>query len=429
MIQSLTIRNYRSFKNEVTLSFEASRDKDLHDLHKVEVVPGTELLKTAVLFGANASGKSNLIKAFQFIYDFWSIIPDSKDEEIGVEPFLFDNQSKQEPTFFRLIFFHDKKKYDYSLELNNRVVLSEKLNYYPSTQPKLIFDRTQESIAQIDFGTGIKLKAAEKNEINVKCLPNMSVFGAYNQVNVRLPEIESVVEWMKSRFMNTIEPDMHGSLSRYVEDLISDDSDFKLQILEYLREADFNISNIHSEIVKHDIPEFLISSIIEDARLPQKEKDRIIKEKTFDMPKTEFEHVIYDHMGNMHRFKLPKDDQSEGTLRTFELSGPILQALKRNAFLAIDEMESKLHPRLIQFMIDNFLKNSKEAQLLISTHYDGLLDEDDLLRADNVWFTQKSKFGSTELYSLSGFKAIKRISSWLKAYRYGKFGALPNIQL
>lgn len=427
MIQSLTIRNYRSFKNEVTFSFEATKDKDMEDVHVVEIVPGMKLLKLAVLYGANASGKSNLINAFQFISNVWSITPDSKDEEIGVEPFLLDNQSKNEPTYFRLIFFHKKTKYDYSLKVNNAVILSEKLNYYPSTQPKLIFERTQKEVAQIDFGVGIKLKAAEKNEINLKCLPNMSVFAAYNQVNVSLPEMESVLEWMKRRYMDIIEPDMYLALARYVEGLIKDDNETKVQILDYLKEADFNISNIHSKVVKQDIPEFFISNFLDDSAFSQKEKERIKKERTFDVTETDFEHKVIDENGNVNYFKMPKEKQSEGTIRTFELAGPIIQAIKRNAFLAIDEIESKLHPRLIEFIIENFLRKSNETQLLVTTHYDGLLDEDDLLRADNVWFTQKDKSGATDLYSLSSFKALKRISSLLKAYKYGKFGAIPKI--
>ena len=209
--------------------------------------------------------------------------------------------------------------------------------------------------------------------------------------------------------------------------MISKDEDMKEDILTYLKEADFNISNIHTSIIKEKIPDFILTNILDDSNFPQKEKDRIRKEKTFEMPKTEFEHAIYDDEGNVNHFVLPKRSQSEGTLRTFELSGPILEAIKKNAFLVIDEIESKLHPRLIEYIIESFLKKSNQAQLLVSAHYDGLLDEDDLLRKDNIWFTEKDKSGSTNLYSLSNFKALNRISSLLKAYKYGNFGAIPNI--
>ena len=427
MIQSLTVKNFLSFKDEVTFSFEATKDKAMEDYHVVEIVPGVKLLKLGVIYGANASGKSNLLEAFEFIKDIWSITTDSKDEKIGVEPFLLDLKSKVEPSYFNLIFYANGKKYDYSLTVNNEVIVNEKLNYYPSVQPKLIFERTNKKISEIEYGHGVKLSATEKKEISVKCLTNMSVFSAYKKVNVEVSEIEDAIDWGRDQFMGPIEPDNHASLSHYVENMISKDEDMKEDILTYLKEADFNISNIHTSIIKEKIPDFILTNILDDSNFPQKEKDRIRKEKTFEMPKTEFEHAIYDDEGNVNHFVLPKRSQSEGTLRTFELSGPILEAIKKNAFLAIDEIESKLHPRLIEYIIESFLKKSNQAQLLVSAHYDGLLDEDDLLRKDNIWFTEKDKSGSTNLYSLSNFKALNRISSLLKAYKYGNFGAIPNI--
>lgn len=428
MIQSLTVKNYLSFKDEVTFSFEATKDKSMEDYHVVEVIPGVKLLKLGVVYGANASGKSNLLNAFDFIKNIWLITTDSKDEKIGVRPFLLNTESKEEPSIFNLIFYSDGKKYDYSLIVNREVILHEKLSYYPSTQPKLIFERTHKNISKIDYGIGIKLSTAAKNEIAVKCIPNMSVFAAYNQVNAELIEIESALDWMKTKFMDTIEPDMHHSLGRYVENLVNEDAEIKGDILNYLKEADFNISNIHTSIVKEEIPDFIISNFLEEANISTKEKERIKKEKTFEVPKTEFEHEVHSVEGNIEYYKLPKEVQSEGTIRTFELAGPILQAIQKNAFLAIDEIESKLHPRLIEYIIENFVRKSDKAQLLVTTHYDGLLDEDDLLRKDNVWFTQKGRTASTELYSLSNFKALNRISSLLKAYKYGKFGAIPNIE-
>ncbi len=97
--------------------------------------------------------------------------------------------------------------------------------------------------------------------------------------------------------------------------------------------------------------------------------------------------------------------------------------------MPIDEIESKLHPRLVEYILEKFLKESESAQLLISTHYDNLFDEEDLLRKDCFWFTEKGEDGATKLYPLSGFKGLGRISSLQKAYKFGKFGAVPNIDL
>ena len=118
---------------------------------------------------------------------------------------------------FNLIFYANGKKYDYSLTVNNEVIVNEKLNYYPSVQPKLIFERTNKKISEIEYGHGVKLSATEKKEISVKCLTNMSVFSAYKKVNVEVSEIEDAIDWGRDQFMDPIEPDNHASLSHYVE--------------------------------------------------------------------------------------------------------------------------------------------------------------------------------------------------------------------
>lgn len=119
--------------------------------------------------------------------------------------------------------------------------------------------------------------------------------------------------------------------------------------------------------------------------------------------------------------------ESDGTVRTFGLAAQVQKILERNAFLAVDEIESSLHPKLIEYIIERFLKESGEAQLLLTTHYDGLLGEEDLLRKDNIWFTEKNADGSSVLYPLTDFKGLNRISSLQKAYKFGKFGAVPNL--
>lgn len=427
MIHSLTIKNYLSYKNKVTFSFEATNDKYLEESHVVEVAPGVRLLKFGVIYGANASGKSNLLEAFDFIKQIISSVADSKDEEIDMTPFRLDNHSRNEASYFNLIFYVEGKKFDYTIEIKQGIIEEEKLFYYPSIRPKLVFHRIHENISVIEYGSGIKLSASAKNEISVKCLPNMSVFAAYNQVNIEILEFEKALKYFQKQFMQVIEPDMDESLHRYVDRVINEDEAVKNKVLKYLQEADFNISNIHTKIIKEKVPDFFISAVLEDSNFPSKEKERIKKEKTFEVPKTEFEHKVFDDNGEASYYKLPTRLQSQGTKRTFELSGPIIQAIERNAFLAIDEVESKLHPLLIEFIIQKFLIDSKEAQLLVTTHYDGLLDEDDLLRKDNIWFTKKAKNGASELYSLADFKAVNRISSLLKAYKGGKFGAIPNL--
>jgi|WetSurMetagenome_2_1015567.scaffolds.fasta_scaffold113919_2 AAA15 family ATPase/GTPase len=429
MILELKIKNFLSFKDEVTFSFEATKDKSFEDYQVVEVAPNTRILRLAIVYGANASGKSNLIEVFEFLRHFWFNKPESKDKSTGAIPFLLDKNTPIEPSEFSLVFYIDGTKYMYSLELEKKKIISEKLFIYPGTQPALIFDRIfDDEISQITFNSKrVKISQTAKDEISVKCLVNTSVLAAYNQVNVSIPEIDVVIKWIKSHYnLPCIEP--NTGLVNYAESAISKNQETKEYILNFLRRADFNISNVNTEIIKENVSEEMISFLVNDVKdVPNDEKERLKKEKTIKLTKTEFEHCVKNTDGKEEFYKLEKNYQSQGTLRTFGLSGVIYKTIEANAFLAIDEIESSLHPRLVEFIIEDFLKHKGQSQLLLTTHYDGLLEEDDLLRKDSIWFTNKKEDGSTEIYSLADFKGVNRISSLQKAYKYGKFGATPNI--
>lgn len=428
MILELKIKNFLSFKDEVTFSFEATKDKSYEDYQVVEVAPNTRVLRLAIVYGANASGKSNLLNAFEFLRNFWLDIPEDKDEATGVIPFLLNKETPSQPSEFSIIFYVDGVKYLYSLELDKKRIYSEKLFVYPGTQPALIFDRSLNgTVSEIAFNPKKnKISQTAKDEITVKCLPNMSVLAAYNQVNVAVPEIESVIQWIKSQFMQSIEPTT--GLINFAEEVIAKNASIKDYILNFLRRADYNITNINTEEIIENVPEDMISFLLNKVDdIPNDEVERLQREKTVKLTKTEFEHKIFNKEGLAEFYKLPQRLQSDGTLRTFGLSSVIRRIVEKNAFLAIDEIESSLHPKLVEFIIEDFFKQSGQSQLLLTTHYDGLLEEDDLLRKDSVWFTNKKEDGSTELYSLSEFKGLNRISSLQKAYKHGKFGATPNI--
>lgn len=424
MIHSLSIKNYLSFKNEVVFSFEATKDTRLEESHTVEVAKGMRLNKLAVVYGYNASGKSNLLQAFQLLRDFWFTTVDDKDEDIEVIPFMLDDNSRNNPSEFTLYFYHEGIKFSYHLSAKGNTVLHEKLDFYPGVQPANVFERTfKNGISVINFGNKIKISAIAKEEISIKCLKNISVLAAYSQVNVSIKTLDSVSHWMKEHVMPSIEPSTN--LKDYTERLINDNKVAKSYVLDYLSKADFNIVDIESNEFDRDIPDEFIS-MVKASGVPKKELERLEKEKTIKMLDTSFQHsVINNNIEEKHPLDI--EWQSDGTKRIFGLSGAIFDTLKQNAFLTIDEIEAKLHPRLIEYVIEQFLRSSKQSQLLVTTHYDNLFDEDDLLRKDSFWFTEKGKDASTKLYPLSEFKGLKRISSLQKAYKFGKFGAVPDI--
>ena len=402
MIAEIKFKNMFSFRDETVLSFEADKSKDLESYHVVELAPDVKLLKLAVIYGANASGKSNIIKVCDFIRSFITCTPLNKAELIKIVPFLLNRTSKEQASEFSVSFYAmngDKAiRYVYSVLLETTHIVRGTLIYYLSQQPATVFERSMENnVSSIKFGQKVKISTAAKEEITLKCLPNMSVFAAYMQVNTNIAEMETALQYLTKQMMPAIVPT--SSLSRYAEEAIKKET-AKEYILRYLQEADFNISNISSK--------------------EQETKKGVVNY-------TMYQHKVSSGLGGNDYYEFPELYESDGTIRTFGLASQIQNSIGSNAFLAVDEIESSLHPKLIEYMIERFLKESKQAQLLLTTHYDGLLGEEDLLRKDNIWFAEKNTDGASVLYPLTDFKGLNRISSLQKAYKFGKFGAVPNL--
>lgn len=422
MIQEIKIKNFLSFKDEVKFSFEASNDKFAEDSQVVQINENTRLLRFAIVYGYNASGKSNLLSVFDFLYDFWFYKPKDMDEKTGSIPFKLDQQSPEEPSKIELVFYVENTKYWYQLELDECQVYLERLYYYKSTQPTMLFERKLEN-GQSIINFNLKVNNIVKESIAVYCLKNMSFFAARNQVNASIPQVDVAMDWMKTNIMQTIFPDL--DLTGYAQRKTSDSKELITYILDFLQEADFNITNIKTEIISQTISDELADLVLDSDKLPDNEKKRIKKEKTIKQFRTGFEHTVENERGTeTYLFSFEKNEESRGTVRTFGLESALYNVIQRNAFLAIDEVETSLHPKLIEKILFEYLKVHSKSQILVTTHNDGLLDLlDDLIRKDSVWFTEKKKSGVTELYKLTDFRGVNRLSSIREAYRNKRFGA------
>ena len=226
MIAEIRFKNMFSFRDEAILSFEADRSKDMESYHVVELGGGVRLLKVAVIYGANASGKSNIIKVCDFIKSFITYTPLNKAEQIQVVPFLLNKTSSKQLSEYSISFYLKNEEkavcYVYSVALDRWHVAKESLIYYPSQQPATIFERnTENNVSVIKFGQKIKMSQAVKEEITLKCLHNMSVFDAYMQVNTHIVELETVLQYLTNQVMPAIVP--ASSLSRYAEESIKNE--------------------------------------------------------------------------------------------------------------------------------------------------------------------------------------------------------------
>ena len=427
MIQEIKIKNFRSFKDEVTFSFEASNDKFAEDSQVVQINENTRLLRFAVVYGYNASGKSNLLKAFDFLLKFWFSRPKDVDKKTGVIPFKLDIHSPKEHSFFEFTFYVNDTKYCYQLEIDNAQVYYEKLSYYKSIQPIKLFERIlKDEQSVINFGTAIKISNIAKESISINCLKNMSFFAARNQVNISIPLIDAAKDMLRNNIMQIITP--KTELMRYAIRKVSEDDDLSNYILNFLREADFNITDIKTEVVEKAIPENVMNLLLSTDDISEDIKEQIKNEKYIKQPKTNFEHTVKNDRGTeAYNLNLNDNEESRGTIQTFGLEAALYCALRRNAFLAIDEIETSLHPKLLEKIIFEYLKTESKSQIIVTTHNDGLLDlVDDLIRKDSIWFTEKNKSGVTDLYKLTDFRGVNRLSSIREAYRNKRFGATMN---
>ena len=397
MIEEISFKNVLSFKDETTLSFEATNDTSIESSHVVTMPNGARLLRLAVVFGANASGKSNLIYALEWLYKFWTANPANMDVPTGVEPFLLDRDTPAEPSEFSLKIWIGGVRYWYQLILTGSRVAFEKLSYYKTVQPIMVFERSMDGEASvIRINSAVqKIDAEALKMLSLNCLPNMSVFAARGRVNMKFEHLDQIRKWINSGFMPTIYPDtnMTGFASR----ILREDENFRAYMLDFLSTADFNITGLNDSSDSQGVK------------------------------KISFEHTVENNRGR-EMYEMNLAHQSDGTRRVLGVEAAVFELTRGESFLMIDEMDASLHPDLMEYILKQFLLESSASQLLVTTHYDGLLKTvDDLIRKDNIWFTEKDKAGVTHLYSLVEFKGLNKITHLDRAYRNGMFGALPEI--
>ena len=427
MIQEIKIKKFLSFKDEVIFSFEATNDKFAEESQVVTINENTRLLRFAIIYGYNASGKSNLLGVLDFLSYFWSVKPKDMDSKTGVIPFKLDNISANEPSSIELVFFARETKYWYQLVLDQQQVYLEKLSYYKTTQPIMLFERTlKDGQSNIQFNPKAeRVSNAAKDMISVNCLKNTSFFVARNQVNVSLPIIDAAKEWMRKQLMPLISPTT--GLTSFAQKKASENRSLINYIVKFLHEADFNVTDVSANVISKQLTDDAVKYLTEESDIADEETarevERIKKERTIKQIQTVFEHTVENDNGT-ETYQMDKKEESTGTMRTFGIEAALYEALKSEAVLPIDELETSLHPMLLEKILFEYLKTPSRSQLIVTTHNDGLLDLlDDLIRKDSVWFTEKKKSGITDLYKLTDFRGINRLSSIREAYRNKRFGA------
>lgn len=422
MLIQFSVANFRTFKEKVTLSFIASNyDKETRENENVILNEryNLRILKSAVIYGANASGKSKFIDAIKFMRNFsvTSSKETQKGDEIPVEAFRLSNESENEPSEFEVIFIYKNIYYRYGFEVDQKQVISEWLYYKPRTKEIELFYRDLQKFETHErrFAKGFTVIKEDLVRNNALLLSVAAQFNDSISLNV--------IEWFKS--LGVISGLKEEGYTGYTVSRSQDRTE-KTKILDLLKAADLEIVDV--EIQKVDINEL-------PKNMPKEVKEMIL-EKSRDDDTQFFSDVLttrkkYDHKGRnigTANFSM-NDDESSGTKKFFAFTGPILDVIENGYTLIVDELDSKLHPNLVCKIVSIF--NSKElnpnnAQLLFNTHDTNLLSSG-LFRRDQIWFTEKGKIGDAKLYSLGDFKSdeVRKGEPFEENYIRGKYGAVP----
>ena len=407
MLVQFSIKNFKTFKNKATLSFVASNyDKDTRVSENISVDEqfNLRILKSAVVYGANASGKSKLLEALDFMKYFVlnSSRESQKGDQIKVTPFRLNEETENEPSEFEVIFTNNNVLYRYGFEVNRDVIVSEWLYYRPKTKEIELFIRDLQDFFphKKEFHKGKTLVKEELVRDNALML---SVAAQFND-----PICNEVVKWFNE--LNVIAGNYEFSLrDKAIQKIKSEKG--KEMMLSFLQWADLGIKDL--------------------------EIRKITPQNLMDMKSNPFDVVITHHDKYRGVEKIGKVDfylnldESEGTQKYFYILSPIIDALVNGSILVIDELDAKLHPNLVEKLVSLFNSksfNTNDAQLIFNTQDTNLLSSG-LFRRDQILFTEKNKFGEARLFSLADFKsdAVRKNELFEDNYVRGKYGAVPYL--
>lgn len=412
MLIQFRFKNFKSFRDDTILDLSAT--KITEHSNRVIQIGAEKILSTAAIYGANASGKSNVIEAFRymmtyvvesFAYGGEADDKKSKTKKPRHTPFLFDSTSKDAESSFEVYFITSEedgcKSYNYGFTLNQNGVVEEWLNSKAKTarEYKTIFYRS-------------------KDELDLSGLPNknqeiirMSLYDEALIVSLgakqRLTKLKLIRDWFyNTNFTNFGNPIENVFLSSLIPDGFADNEGVQAKVIDYFATFDPSIIGFNVETIKSD-------GDVEHVKID----------------------AVHQIIDSDNTASIPLQDESDGTLKMFALYPALQDTLDNGSVLFVDELNARLHPLLVRSFIIMFLNpetNPKHAQLVFTTH-DSWQLSNNLLRRDEIWFTEKAPTGVSTLYSLADFvdedgTKIRKDESYEKNYLLGKYGAIPTLK-
>ncbi len=412
MLIEFRVKNFRSLRDEQVLSLVASKDKTLQDTHTqaTGISAAPAVLRSAVVYGANASGKSNLIKALQYMR---GVVTESAtamqpSQTFAVQQFRLDAVSVGQPSEFEVTFLNDGVRYQYGFAMTTQRIVSEHLLVYKSFKPQHWFTRRFDADTSkdiYDFGPGLK---GPKNLWEGATRPNALFLSMAVQLNSE--SLRPLFDWFLNHLVIFNE---QAQLSPQMSIELLKQADGRKEICNFLSSADISIADIDVETRK--VPgqaiHFDLMAGKTEVRSEEMEEHKVLFHHVTEQGK-----AVFDIM-----------DESNGTRNLLFLAAPVLNILNKGLTLVIDELDNSLHTLLVRELVRLFHRpeiNTGGAQLIFTTHDTSLLDAPNLFRRDQVWFVEKDRDQTSTLVSLSEFSPRKN-EALERGYLMGRYGGVP----
>ncbi|SHK84692.1 hypothetical protein SAMN05720487_10560 [Fibrobacter sp. UWT2] len=423
MLLSFTVGNYRSFKESKTFSMKAASIQEHKDF--VRESDNAKLLPVAAIYGANSSGKSNLLSALRMMKDILlSSVKTNPTEELKTDIFKLDEQYTQKPTFFEVTFTLNDNTYKYGFEYSPKKINGEWLYSIRNDRQKIFFIRNNEGIGVTkDFPEGVgKEESTAENRLFLSLVAQLngkistSIMNWFEEMQIISGLEDSDFEFQSTESLFT-KNSVSAMAQKFIESM---DLGFTSLRKGEIGVKTLLLSNL-SEFKPHDNLKELLSE-----RLDQNKVSTIKTGHT----------VHYNDGSSKEEFFFYKKMESEGTKKIINISSPIAKALSNGSAIVIDEFDAKLHPLLTKKIIDIFNSpetNPYNAQLIFATHDTNLLSNK-IFRRDQIWFAEKNREDeSTDIYPLSEIKEqngdkIRNDRVYEKDYINGKYGAIPYLR-
>ncbi len=402
-----SLENYKIFKEKATFSMLARKN----DEHTFES-NGEHLLKTSLIYGPNASGKTSLFDAITVMKNL--VVNSTNNQEgafINYPKFLLSNQ-KDKPTSVEVIFSLGEKVFKYSFSVLDAGVFEEfLLEVLPNGKERKHFTRNEQSFKLFyDFKKSVDVITKTRKEV--------LFLSAASQWNNELAM--EIVRALKDN-INIVSGLQNDNYSNFTVALCKNNPESKKQILKFLKKADFCIEDITVDEI--EIPE------------PLRKQFMLMNGDQQEIPSiadtVNFSHAKFNTQKEQIGFeKINRGAESMGTQKFFDVLGPIIDTLENGKVLLIDEFDNSLHPLLTKFIVDLFKStktNPHNAQLIVTTHDTSLLSHKEDFIKDQFWFTEKDEFGAAKLFSLAEFD-MRNDTEYAKKYLEGRFGALPFVE-